>query len=286
MIKLYRKPLVTKELLNTLIQYSIILDYQELPELCNIYYDILNKYSVEYISLSRPRDWNDLDELKNVLDKCSGLGIANPTHIPYWVVRELSFVSRKYPVSSHISETEYMEKTGGLHYLLSNNVLLKHVVHGTFLEDWELKLLSDLNIPLIITPRSNLWFLHKLPNILKAFEYNVTIALGTDNAGCFHPDIWIEAYILAYLLKIPIDKLLEMILINGYRAIGRKPLTIEEGGRAYFMIVDLGLANTRSGFQLFSIINRILWSKRKIIVKNNKLYVLETRSKPRIGLNI
>lgn len=286
MIKLYREPLVTSELINTLLQYSTIIDYQELPDLCTEYSNALSKHNIRYISLSRPYMWNSINELYSVLEKCSGLGISNPTHIPQWLLREISSISRRYIVSSHISETEYMEKTGGLHYLLSNGVVLKHIVHGVYLEDWEYNLLSELDIPLVVTPRSNLWFINKLPNIQRAIEKNITIALGTDNAGCFHPDIWIESYILAYLLKIPISKVLEITLLNGYRAIYEKPFVIEERGKAYFMVVDLGLANTRSSFPQFSVINRILWSRRKIIVKYNKLYVLETNTHPDIGIII
>lgn len=286
LIKLYREPLITEELINTLLQYSIIIDYQELPDLCTSYTNTLREYDINYIGLSRPYSWNNLSELYSVLDKCSGFGISNPTHIPQWLLKELSIISRKSIVSSHISETEYMEKTGGLHYLLNNNIELNHIVHGVYLEDWEYSLLSELNIPLVVTPRSNLWFLNKLPNIFKALEKNITIALGTDNAGCFHPDIWIEAYILTYLLKIPISKVFEITLINGYKTIDYKPIVIEEGSRAYFMVIDLGLANTRSSFPEFSVINRILWSKRKIIVKSNKLYVLETNRHLNTGLNI
>lgn len=276
LIKLYREPLLTGELLGALIQYRHVVDYQELSELCSEYASALEQSEVEYVSLSRPSSWSSEDELSEVLRKCRGIGVPSPSQVPPWTLEELGRISRNFIVSAHVSETKRMEETGSLHYLLNYGVRLKHVVHGVFLENWELKLLSEMDIPLVVTPRSNLWFLDRLPDVKGAMERGVTVAIGTDNAGCFHPDVWIEAHILAYSLKISPRDLLRMVLLNGYRAIGERPSYVEEGESAYFAVIDLGLANERSRFPELSIVNRVLWSPRKVIVKFNKVYVLET----------
>ena len=276
LIRLYKEPLLSSELIDTLIQYRLVVDYQEIPSLCSNYMEVLRRYDIEYIGLSRPMLWDE-DEIYDVVRKCSGLGIANPTRVPSHAMPTVSRISYKHVVSAHVSETKHMEERGGLHYLLSNRVRLRHVVHGTFLEDWELKLLADNDIVLIVNPRSNLWFTGKLPNLRKALEYGVKIALGTDNAGCFHPDIWIEGYLLTKLLKINPRKVLEMVLLNGYYAVGEKPFYLREDEKAYFMIVDLGLANERSKNIYFSILSRILWSREKIIVKYDRVYYLTTK---------
>ena len=274
LIRLYKEPLIADELLYQLIQYPYIVDYQEDYGLCRDYEELLSRYGTRYIGLSRLRNWW-YDELDAVLEYCTGIGISNPTRIPPWRLLELKHVSRDTIVSAHVSETRYMEETGGLHYLLSSGVTLKHVVHGVFLEDWEFKVLADNDIVLVVTPRSNIWFLDKLPDVEKAFKHDVRIALGTDNTGCFHPDVWVEAHTLLYLKKIRPKKLLEMLLWNGYYAIGREPYPLEEGSEAYFMVIDLGLANERSGNIYLSLINRVLWSKRMVIVKRDKVYVLD-----------
>ncbi len=277
LIRLYKEPLLTEELLNVLIQYRVIVDYQELFLLCREYQEILGKYGILYYGLSRPSSWHDENELFNVIMLCSGVGISNPSRIPSTALPLLAQISLSKIVSAHVSETKYMEETGGLHYLINSRIKLKHIVHGVYLEDWELKFLADNDIALVITPRSNIWFLNKLPNVLKALEYGVVLALGTDNAGCFHPDVWLDAYYLHSLLKIEPKKVLEMILINGYKAIGEKPVYIYEGEKAFFMIADLGLANERSGNIYLSLINRILWSKQKLIIKYDRMYLLGSK---------
>ncbi len=272
LIKLFKEPLLPSELLNLFIQYSVIADYQEDYKLCSIFREKFIDIGVEYIGLSRPSNWL-YDELDTVLERCNGLGISNPSTIPPWRREELSFYSRKHIVSAHVSETRYMEETGGLHYLLGSNISLKHVVHGVFLEDWEFKVLSDLGISLVICPRSNIWFTEKITDLDKAFKYGVNIALGSDNAGCFHPDIWLDAYLLHIVKKINPKTIVEMATINGYKALGMKPRFILENKPAYFMIADLGLANTRSGNIYLSVVNRILWSHR-IIVKKDKIHYI------------
>jgi len=278
LIQLYKEPVITDELLNALIQYPVIVDYQEKYEYCTIYSDLLSTYNVEYIGLSRPSMW-EKEELDRSLMYCNGIGISNPTIVPPWIMHELAELSMKYLVSAHVSETKWMEYVGGLHYLLDHGVRLDHVVHGIYLKDWELKRLADEEIPLVITPRSNLWFTGKLPPIEKALNYGVTIALGSDNAGCFHPDIWFDLYVLLLYKRIDPLKLLEIALINGYKAIRKTPLVIEEGKPAYFMVVDLGLGNKRSGNIYLSIISRILWSSMRIIVKNTRVYVIQNKIK-------
>ncbi|MEM0355303.1 MAG: amidohydrolase family protein [Desulfurococcaceae archaeon] len=271
LIQLYKEPLMPSELLNLFLQYSYIVDYQEKYLLCRELAYELGKIHTNYIGLSRPVDWVN-DDLEEILKHCSGLGISNPVVIPVFRSSEIARISRNRIVSSHISENRWMEETGGLHYLLSLGIKLKQVVHGVFLEDWEFKILADQGITLVSCPRSNIWFSGKLPDYHKALKYGVRVAIGTDNAGCFHPDIWEEAFILLYYSKIDPLTILKFILINGYYSIGLKPLVIKEGGLAYFMVIDLGIANERSGNIYLSLINRFKWSRINLIIKGKHVF--------------
>lgn len=271
LITLFKDPIMPIELASVLTQYSVVVDYQEDFNECSLLKFVLTNYGVNYIGLSRPLDWFN-DDLFEICRRCNGLGISNPTVVPPHRLNELSNISREYIVSAHVSESQWMETTGGLHYLLSSGVRLKHVVHGVFLEDWEFKLLADNDIALITCPRSNLWFTNRLPNINAALNHGVKVAIGTDNAGCFHPDVWMDAYTLLYYLKLDPKLILEMLLINGYRAIGWEPKVIKEGVEASFMVLDLGLANERSGNIYLSIINRAEWCREKIVVKKGSIY--------------
>ncbi|MEM4696637.1 MAG: hypothetical protein QW170_05225, partial [Desulfurococcaceae archaeon] len=81
-----------------------------------------------------------------------------------------------------------------------------------------------------------------------------------------------EAFILLYYSKIDPLTILKFILINGYYSIGLKPLVIKEGGLAYFMVIDLGIANERSGNIYLSLINRFKWSRINLIIKGKHVF--------------
>lgn len=270
LIQLYKEPILSNELFELFIKYSYIVDFQEQHYLCRGIATELEKIATGYVGLSRPSDWVN-DDLEIVIKNCSGFGISNPSVIPFFKLTELAVISRNRLVSAHVSENKWMEETGGLHYLLSSGVKLNQVVHGVFLEEWEFKVLVDEDITLISCPRSNLWFSGMLLNYHKALQHGVRIAIGTDNAGCFHPDVWEEASILLYSKIDPLN-ILRFILINGYHSIGLKPLVIREGAPAYLMVVDLGLANERSGNIALSLINRIKWSKVRLLIKGNYVF--------------
>jgi len=281
LITLYKDPLIPRELLDVLVQYGLIIDYQEIVENCRVYSEVFKAINVkyyglhEYYGLLKAGVW-DVDVLEQIVSKCNGLAIGNPLRIPPYIIHYLSDLSRKTIVSAHVSETKYMAERGDLHYMLANRINLKHVVHGVFLEDWEFKILADNDIILVVNPRSNIWFTGRVANVVKALEHGVKIAIGTDNAGVFHPDVWIEAHLLENYLKINPKTILEMLFVNGYHAVGEKPYFITEGDRANVMIVDLGLANERSGNIYLSLINRLPWSRSRIIIKHDKVFKITT----------
>lgn len=273
LITMYKEPVLPEELLPVLTQYGVIVDYQEDYKECSYMKHLLSSYGVGYIGLSRPVDWF-YDDLVEICRICGGLGVSNPTVVPPHRLMELAELSRSSIVSAHVSESQWMEATGGLHYLLSSGIRLKHVVHGVFLEEWEFKLLADNDVAFVSCPRSNLWFTGRLPNYVNALNCGVKVALGSDNAGCFHPDVWMDAYLLLYHLKLDPKLILEMVLINGYKAVGWEPKVIKEGAEANFMVLDLGLANERSGNVYLSILNRVNWCRGKTVVKKGSIYKL------------
>jgi len=52
------------------------------------------------------------------------------------------------------------------------------LIHMLEASDDDLRVLRDRNLPLVITPRSNLFF-GKIPNIPKLLRYRILLALGT-----------------------------------------------------------------------------------------------------------
>lgn len=274
LIQLVKDPILPDELIDIIVQYGIIIDYQEHFWRCKEFKKEMSKYGVEYIGLSRPK-LHDRTGLEEVLMNCDGIGISNPLRLPSWIAYELSYISYGRIVSAHVSETQSMERHGSLHYLLNYRVKLPHIVHGVYLEDWEYRVLAEEDIVLVVNPRSNLWFTGKMPRINRALEHGVKIAIGTDNAGCFHPDVWADTLLL-YMIYSNLDPriILEMVTINGYLAARREPYVVEEGREAYFMGADLGIANHRTGNIYGSIINRIMWSPNILIVKGGNVFIV------------
>lgn len=279
-IRLYRDPRTAPELEYLFAMLGLIGDYQEIHDDCVFYKEWFEKLGVSYMGLSRPMDWNSvsLEELLGIAEKCGGIGVSNPLKLPMYAVDLLAVVSRKHVVSAHVSETRRMEERGSLHYLLSSGVRLWHVVHGVYLEDWELRLLAEHGIVLVVNPRSNLWFTGRIASVEKLLDHDGLFALGTDNAGCFHPDVMIEAEYL-YTLKPYLDprRIVEALTIHGYHAMGIEPPTIEEGGEAYMLGLDLGLAGRRTWNIYASIIRRAPWSKRIIVFRKDLVYTIDKR---------
>lgn len=98
---------------------------------------------------------------------------------------------------AHVSETKRHYLRDDLEYLLSyyKPTLL---IHGTNLNEPDFDLISD--IPLVVCPRSNLWFSAGIPRIADAIEKGVKLLFGTDNGAWIDYNLWKDLE-LAYLLS-------------------------------------------------------------------------------------
>jgi len=231
--------------------------------------ELLSITGVIYKPLSRPRDLTNPDEYIVVARECGGLGIANPTRIPIHVLDAIAKLSREIVVSAHVSETPWMQRVGGLEYLVEHGVRLRHIVHGIYLEDWEFRYLVDNDIVLVTCPRSNLWFQGRLPRLYKAYEYGVDIAIGSDNTGCFYPNVWSDIDIAYSLIHnhnpgVTPREFLRHIIRSSIKALGLdKPWCIREGS-----IVDLLAINAKeimvdkSFDKIGAVIKRAQYAKR------------------------
>lgn len=279
-IRLVKEPLIPGEIMEDLVMYAAIGDYQEIWTHCSRYKNMLDDWGIKYVGLSRPENWDNASsrELEEIAGVCGGIGISNPSVIPPHQLPVLVDLSRRYIVSAHISESRWMEETGGLHYLLSAGIRLRHVVHGVFLERWELRLLAENNIVLVVNPRSNIWFASRIADIEYLIENGGRYAIGSDNTGCFHPNILSDAELL-YTLKPELDpkSIVEALTINGYLALGLKPLTILEGEPAYFLGLNIGLSSRRTPNIYSSIVKRGLYSGFIIVFKGVHHYIIDKR---------
>ena len=67
--------------------------------------------------------------------------------------------------------------------------------------DEDLKKVAERNVPVVITPRSNMFF-GKIPNIPRFLRHNISLALGTDNGMFSLPSLFREMEIAYKISKI------------------------------------------------------------------------------------
>ncbi|ESQ21226.1 MAG: hypothetical protein CISAcid_08030 [uncultured Acidilobus sp. CIS] len=92
-------------------------------------------------------------------------------------------------------------------------------------------------------PRSNMWHSLRPPPVAEALTAGVRLGLGTDNAAWSEPDPWGEAEVALLIsrqqgLRDAPGKVLEVLLVGGYRALDLSPRPIEEGLRAHLLLVN------------------------------------------------
>lgn len=269
---------------NILSRYSGICDFLEIPELCGLMRSIASKYGIIYLPLSRPHRHDEWEYI-NVAKKCGGIGISSPTRIPPWILDILARISRESLIAAHIGETRRMWKTGALEYLVYSGIYLKHVVHGVYMDPWEYEILADHGIALVMCPSSNLWFVGRLPDIYTAWTKNVDLAVGTDNIGCFKPDIWREVNIVFSILvsrdpSIRSRDVLARIIRSSINALGVKnlPWYIDEGCKANIYFINAKQIMLDKSWDIIaSIMKRTSMDHHVARVIGNKIIYLDSK---------
>ncbi len=111
------------------------------------------------------------------------------------------------------------------------------LVHMLEASDEDLKKVAKRNIPIVLTPRSNLFF-GKIPNIPRFLKFNIILSLGTDNGMFSLPSIFREMEIAYKISKlyghVPPEEILKMVTENPRKILGIKDNSI--GKRASIIV--------------------------------------------------
>ena len=111
------------------------------------------------------------------------------------------------------------------------------IVHMLEATDDDLEKVRAARIPIVLTPRSNLFF-GKVPNIPRFLKHNILLALGTDNGMFSLPSIFREMEIAYKLSKIyghvAPEEILKMATINPRKILGIEDNDI--GKKARFIV--------------------------------------------------
>lgn len=179
----------------------------------------------------------DREEISALLDVAEGIGPSAISDWDYEELRELaSFVrSRGKVFAIHCSERirEDLDKVLDLRP--------SYLVHMTQATDADLERCAQLDVSVVVCPRSNMFF-GMAPPLARMVRHGVTVALGTDNAMISMPDLFVEMEFAGRLLRQQGEKRLDCVIrmaaSHGRKIINRSPLIeIDPGAPCDFMVV-------------------------------------------------
>lgn len=130
--------------------------------------------------------------------------------------------------------------------ILDENTLLAHSI---WLEDYELDLIKKSGATPVHCPNTNMKISDGIPKIQPMLDRGINVAIGCDGeASSSTRDMVREARAGSYLQKVvtldpkamPAGKCLEMMTVNGAKALGHKDLgEIKPGNKADIILVDM-----------------------------------------------
>ncbi len=216
---------------------------------------LLNEAKIEgmrTIILSRPSSDSSVE---GILERSHGVGVPSLDSIESEDLRVLSNLVKKSGkiLSFHVSETKVAheksiqddERTEIERVLDFDPSFL---IHGTWASGEDLKMLSQLKVPLVMCPRANCLFSDGIPPIKKAIEKGVDIWLGTDNVTACSPIVLEELSFSWKLLRLQSDEsgrseakeLLKAATVNPLEGLSLNCGPLDEGNDAAFIVVSRG----------------------------------------------
>ena len=216
---------------------------------------------------------------EKLLNICDGIALSGFGEIEDDVASTITSVCRKHskPSSIHVAEYENLQteslkikgKTEVERALIEGFDLLIHVTAP--LKD-DLKLISEMGIPVVSCPRSNGSLGVGIPPIIDMIDRGINVCLGTDNIMLNSPNMFKEmeyalkvtrGYYKTYLSPLEVFK---MATLNPAMALGLNLGSIEEG-----KIADIMLVNGMSGDPILSLINRTEPENIKALIKEGNI---------------
>jgi cytosine/adenosine deaminase-related metal-dependent hydrolase len=182
----------------------------------------VSELPINTMIMGRPKELAySIDELSSLLPRVDGIGLSS---LSDWACE------RKH---------ENMDQILDL-----NPDFLIHMTYGTD-EDYET--LAELDIPVVLCPRSNIFF-DNLPNIPKMLEKGITIVLGTDNAMLNTPNMFEELKMCFELAnkfgEVAPQSILEMITLNLKKIINANCyISLAQGTPSNFMVLDIPMTD-------------------------------------------
>jgi len=219
---------------------------------------------VKSVILGRP---SKLSELSDLLRACDGIGLPS---LDAFEPQPLAEIARKVReagkiLSAHVAETEEaqrlsVKKTKTTEVKRALRLYPSLVVHSTWADDEDLRLLARARVPVVFCARANSLLGVGVPPIQRALELGVRFCLGTDNAAVCQPDMFSELSFAWACMRRADSKVGEDEARELLHAATIEPLNIfdlpwkplEEGAPATFLVLFrghnlVGLKNVHAG---------------------------------------
>ncbi len=198
----------------------------------------LKNKKIKCVKMGRPEKMGyHKDEVNKLLEKVDGVGISSVSDWDYSELKKLArHAKRKNKLFSlHASERirEEIDKVLDLKP--------DFLVHLTKASEGDLEVVADSNTPVVVCPRSNIFF-GSIPNIPLMVKRGLTLMLGSDNAMINNPDMFTEmefAYKISRLYgRISSETIFNMVTVNPWKLFNLQGGT-EEGDPADFLVLDI-----------------------------------------------
>ncbi len=165
-----------------------------------------------------------------VLDVADGFGASGANDGDFAASRAAAQDAGK-PFAIHAGERDASDIDAAL------DLEPDHLVHMVYAESAHLERVADMDIPIVVSPRSNLVTEVGLPSISDLRKYT-TVALGTDNVMLNSPSMFREMEFVAKCCELTDPEVLDMATRAGTEVAGQQGGIIEEGEPARLVVLD------------------------------------------------
>jgi hypothetical protein len=209
--------------------------------------------------MTRPSNKREIEPL---LEQSAGFGLSSLSDYDFDFLLDLSVRShkRKKLFAIHFSEDE-REDVKKLAELKPD-----FIIHCLEASDDDIDFLKQMDVPIVITPRSNL-FHGKRPDYSKFFRKGLNVLLGTDNAFITEPGIMDEAaFLYRYqrkLGRLSPEEVLATVTDNPREEISRLGLRMDQ--ETYLLYPDEEL----TAYQILTRPN--FYERVKLTVKDERI---------------
>lgn len=202
----------------------------------------IGELPIKPMIMGRPKELKySRSELSELLTKVNGIGVSS---ISDWDYSELEKVAKETKAKSKVFALHASERIReDLDMIL--DLKPDFLVHMTKGSNADLETLSENKIPVVICPRTNVFFKNR-PNIKKMLSKNVTLVLGTDNAMLNSSNLFEELRVGFELanrtggLSVSAEDMLIMAAVNPKKLFNATDhLNLGPGTPSNFMVLEL-----------------------------------------------